>query len=336
MSELCKATGNDCGGSSVDKAFMQVIEDIVGKDLIKKITREDVESHLDLCRSFETIKRNLHTHTRARVNMIFPFVSLDGFCKKYKKKDFDTLLTESRHTTHIKLNKDKLSIDLEFMKSLFKKTIDNIISLIKGILSNGPASDVTTILLVGGFSECQLVQQAVKGAFADKIVISPEEPSLAILKGAVLYGHMPNFIQSRIIQRTYGRRIKPVFDSSIHDKSKREEVDGQERCRDVFEPFMTVNKSIPFGEKVKIEYHTIQKKQEKVNVAIYVTEESELPKYVDEEGCTKIGEFVVNIPEPSDDRRYVLVQFTFGETELRAKAIEKESKRKCRATLKLI
>lgn len=336
MAELCKATGNDCGGSSVDKQFMQVIEDIIGKTLMDKIAKEDVESHLDLCRSFETIKRNLHTHTRPRVNITFPFVALDGFCKSNRKKDFGTLLSESRHSDKIKLNKDKLNIDIEFLKSLFQTTIANIISLIKNVLSQGPARQVRTILLVGGFSECQLVRQAVLQEFSDKTVISPEEPSLAIMKGAVLYGHMPNFIDSRISRRTYGRRIKPVFDSSVHDQSRKETVDEQDRCRDVFEAFMTINESIPVGKKVKLEYHTIQKRQDKVNVAIYVTEKSKLPTYVDEEGVKKIGEFVVEIPEPTDERRYVIVQFTFGETELKAKAIEKESQRQCRATLNLL
>ena len=61
-----------------------------------------------------------------------------------------------------------------------------------------------------------------------------------------------------------------------------------------------------------------------------------IPKYVDDKGCRKLGEFVVNIPNPTDERRYVLVQFTFGDTEIRAKAIERDSKAICKAKLKLI
>jgi hypothetical protein len=46
---------------------------------------------------------------------------------------------------------------------------------------------------------------------------------------------------------------------------------------------------------------------------------------VDDKGCRKLGEFVVNIPNPTDERRYVLVEFTFGDTEIRAKATERDS-----------
>lgn len=333
---MCKATGDDCGGTSVDKEFLQILYDVVGKDVMDKMKREDVESYLDLCRAFESTKRNLLLNNRSKVNITIPFVALDGLCQTHHRKNFATKLSESKYAGNISLFKDRLCIDLEFMKSLFQKTIDRIIGLIKSVLTNKNADGVSTILLVGGFSECHLAQEAIRHSFSDKTIISPEDPSLAVLKGAVIFGHMPNFIDSRCVRRTYGRRIKPVFDSTIYDRSRQVSVDGENRCEGVFEPFMTVNKSIKAGTKVKLEYHTIERRAEKINVAIYVTEEEVIPKYVDDKGCRKLGEFVVNIPNPTDERRYVLVQFTFGDTEIRAKAMERDSKATYKATLKLL
>jgi molecular chaperone DnaK (HSP70) len=65
-----------------------------------------------------------------------------------------------------------------------------IIGLIKSVLTNTNARGISTILLVGGFSECHLAQAAIRDVFSDKTIISPEEPSLVVLKGAVLFGHM--------------------------------------------------------------------------------------------------------------------------------------------------
>jgi hypothetical protein len=48
----------------------------------------------------------------------------------------------------------------------------------------------------------------------------------------------------------FGRRIKPIFDSTIYDRSRVVNVDGNDRCKGVFEPFMTVNKSIKRQEMV--------------------------------------------------------------------------------------
>ncbi|XP_076112306.1 heat shock 70 kDa protein 12A-like isoform X1 [Mytilus galloprovincialis] len=337
MVELCKATGDDCGGSSVDKEFLQIFDDIVGKDVMKSLACEEVDSYLDLCRSFETTKRKLEASSiRPKVTITFPFFAIDKLCKRKRDKEFETLLSESKYSQKITLKNDKLIIDLEFMKSLFRKVIDRTIKLIRNTFSNGKARDITTLLLVGGFSECHLVQEEIRKAFSDKTVISPDDPGLAVLKGAVLFGHMPNLIQSRFTRRTYGRRIKPLFNSNLHDRSRLVVEDGEERCEGVFEAFMTANESIQVGTKVKVSYHTIRRRQDKINVAIYVTEEETIPKYVDEKGCRKIGEFVIDIPNPTDERRHGVVQFTFGDTEIKAKAMETESKAVVRAKLNLL
>jgi hypothetical protein len=47
IAELCKAMGDDCGGTSVDKEFLQIFDDVVGKDLIDQMKKEDVESYLE-------------------------------------------------------------------------------------------------------------------------------------------------------------------------------------------------------------------------------------------------------------------------------------------------
>jgi molecular chaperone DnaK (HSP70) len=59
------------------------------------------------------------------------------------------------------------------MKSLFQETIDRIIGLIKSVLTDTNARGISTILLVGGFSECHLAQAAIRDAFSDKTIISP-------------------------------------------------------------------------------------------------------------------------------------------------------------------
>jgi hypothetical protein len=44
-----------------------------------------------------------------------------------------------------------------------------------------------------------------------------------------------------------------------------------------------------------MEYHTIERRAKNITVAIYVTEEEIIPKYVDDKGCRKLGEFVIKI-----------------------------------------
>jgi hypothetical protein len=37
--------------------------------------------------------------------------------------------------------------------------------------------------LVGGFSDCLLIREAINNAFCDKTIIMPEEAGLSVLKG---------------------------------------------------------------------------------------------------------------------------------------------------------
>ena len=151
--------------------------------------KEDVESYLDLCRAFESTKRSLQMNKRSKVNITIPFVTLNELCKEHHKKDFSTKLSESKYNGNISLFKDRLCIDLEFMKSLFQETIDRIIGLIKSVLTNTNARGISTILLVGGFSECHLAQAAIRDAFSDKTYFTRRTISCRIERSCTLWSY---------------------------------------------------------------------------------------------------------------------------------------------------
>ena len=64
LKELCHASGGDCGGTSIDNAFVQMIVQILGAPLINLVKQEDPTAYLDLLREFETVKRNIQTYYR--------------------------------------------------------------------------------------------------------------------------------------------------------------------------------------------------------------------------------------------------------------------------------
>ena len=169
-----------------------------------------------------------------------------------------------------------------------------------------------------------------------QIIVPRDDPCLAVVKGAVLFGHRPDFVSTRVTKCTYGRRIRPFFDESKHDPSKRVGGEGGDRCRDVFETFMPKNEFVPIDKVVTVVYHTVASHQTSVSVAIYYTPKDDGAMYVDDEGCKKLGEFSVPIPEPSAERRYVEVEFKFGGTLLEVSAVERQTKEVARCKLSLL
>jgi molecular chaperone DnaK (HSP70) len=63
---------------------------------------------------------------------------------------------------------------------------------------------ISTILMVGGFSDCPLLHERVTSEFPKLNVICPSDAVATVLKGAVMYGHNPELISERICPRTYG------------------------------------------------------------------------------------------------------------------------------------
>ncbi|XP_071141784.1 heat shock 70 kDa protein 12B-like [Mytilus edulis] len=225
LKELHRASGNDCGGTSVDGRFFQMLVKILGGPVMKKIKDEDPAAYLDLFREFDAVKRTIVTGKEGKVNITIPYASLDANCREMLGEDLKAVIASSPYGNEISLRGDKMRIDAHLMINLFKPTVDNIISLMFEILKDKKVQNVTQILLVGGFSECRLIQDAVIKKFWDKKIIIPEEAGLSVLKGAVLFGHRPDYIQSRVLRFTYGVEIvnafNPITRCQISDGNRR-------------------------------------------------------------------------------------------------------------------
>ncbi|XP_052061586.1 heat shock 70 kDa protein 12A-like isoform X1 [Mytilus californianus] len=337
LQELCSASGGACGGTTVDKEFLNFLENIVGERVMESLANDNTASYLDLLREFEILKRSISVPTKKKINFtIKPFADLNGLCLRFLEKEFKDVVDDSEYRDKISLVGDKLRMDGDLMTSLFDTACSHIVQEIRKVLQKIPTTNLKTFLLVGGFSECLIVQDAIQQAFPDvRIMIPREDPGLAVVKGAVLFGHKPDFITSRITRCTYGRRIRPLFDESKHDPSKRVYGETRDRCRDVFETFMQKNKRVAVDEIVTVEYHTVMSSQGSVSVAIYYTFKDKA-SYVDDNGCKKLGEFRVPIPSPSQERRHVDVQFKFGWTELEVIATERQTGERTRYNFSLI
>lgn len=120
--------------------------------------------------------------------MMIPFFSLDSFCNKHLAKDLKEVISSSIYGNGITLRCDRIRIDVDIINNLFKPTVDKIINLMK----HGFADyNVNEVVMVGGFSLCSLVQDAVRQTFSNKNIIIPKDADVAVMKGAVLCGHQP-------------------------------------------------------------------------------------------------------------------------------------------------
>ena len=77
--------------------------------------------------------------------------------------------------------------------------------------------DIGHLFLVGGFAESAIVQEAVRSEFGQKMkVIIPQGASVAVLRGAVLYGLDPAIVHVRRAMKTYGLGVIKPFVHGYH------------------------------------------------------------------------------------------------------------------------
>ncbi|XP_063447378.1 heat shock 70 kDa protein 12A-like [Mytilus trossulus] len=315
LKELSSATGNNCGGTFVDEKFLQMFVDIFGRPVMNAMKEEDPSAYLDLFHEFETVKRIIGPDIGKKINIGIPYVSINKCCLTLLGKDIDSALSASKYANEIYIKGAKMRIDSQIIKDIFNPTIQSIVTLMKDIFDREQSSKVNQILLVGGFSECSLVQDAIKRAFPDKRIINPDEAGLAVLKGACLFGHKPDYIISRVMQYTYGTGISLPFDANIHDKEHLVKEDDGEFCDGLFEVIVHKKDTVDIATAIEHNFTVDCNESEPWELSLYAST-NEKPLYVDEQGCTLLGSMKISFSKASDTERELRVAFMFGNTEL--------------------
>ncbi|CAG2245220.1 unnamed protein product [Mytilus edulis] len=183
---------NDCGGTYVVNSFLEFLVRIFGSQLITSLSEGAQFDLLYIKREIERIKRSVNGKSKGKIGMTVPIPTLNSFCHKHHAKDVKEVVSNSIYGNGIRLFGDKMRIDTDIIHNLFKPTIDKIINLMKHVFADyKDAHKVKQIVMVGGFSECSLVQDAVRQSFSNKTIFIPNDPELAVMKGAVLCGQQP-------------------------------------------------------------------------------------------------------------------------------------------------
>jgi hypothetical protein len=334
--EICPPQGDPVGGQNINRAFLQVCYDsFEGDDWKKTFGKATPVEMWKMEADFEKKKVAIGSDDPDG-EMIYLEVSVS--------------IRDSMHAQKVKL-KDTSYIDFqerEFMfnselirKNLFQETCKIIYGTIKKVLDEPEASGLKTVVLVGGFAESPIVVENIRKMIANDFqgtkVVVPSSPFKAVLNGAVLFGHDPLIIRSRISRETYGIETNIKFDPNIHDEQKKwnQKITGEDYCKDIFHIHVRKGDSVVLGSSQPVQkYNPMYEHQTRLRLPIYKSS-SINPKYTDEVGCGKLGEINVDFENTTKDtEKSVEVTMIYGGTELSviAKDIASENEYKADMT----
>ncbi|KAH3840692.1 heat shock 70 kDa protein 12A-like isoform X1 [Dreissena polymorpha] len=330
LKELHKANGGPWGGTTVDQAFLDFLSEILGADVLQTFRDGHRDDYIDLLREFETRKRAVKPDSDSRVTFKMP-ISLHELYRKMKKAEIrDAVRDHPKYGGKITCAGDKMRVDADLIIALFSKTCYAIVKHIRDLLQNTSTRDTSTFLMVGGFSESPMLQDAIKKGFPDKKVVVPPDAGLTVLKGAVIFGHNSKMIVSRIAKYTYGFKCWQQFDPSIHPKERKEVRNNRYEVQGCFDKIVEVGQPVSPDSPIGPQQYSPQENEEWFSAKLFASPNKN-PLFVDEEGTLRIGEVEVDCRDDKGNVSSADVYLIFGGTELEVKAVHSDTGRETKA-----
>ncbi|XP_061184484.1 heat shock 70 kDa protein 12A-like [Saccostrea echinata] len=328
LAEVYKASGGDWGGTTVDKEFEKYIKIVFNSEsCLQQLWECAPRDAFDMEREFEMQKRQISNAPDGNIRLKLP-----GRLKMFGQISVKDSVTF-----------DHLYVENSKFKEFFEEAKIQIISLIKRILRK--VKHLDQILLVGGFSCSRYLCEQIKSHsdFSKIKFCCPKEPGLAVLQGAVMFGYHPEEVKFRICRYTYGIGVLQDFDESIHPKEKRDIVDGEVVCKDIFDVLVHEGDRVKYDEpKVSISkssHKQADRKQIPIRKEIYAGKNIKKDglTYVTDQGIKSIGKITNQPPvEGWPDLVNFETKVYFGQTEIKVEDFDTTNKVSVKAEFDLI
>lgn len=287
---------------------------------------------------FERLKRAAKPDGKSTMNIP---LSWSLGCKYPEIMSGKTVEQAVKAATHLGVTFANGAMVIEHKKvvELFQPVIDNIVTHIDKLMHIPKLQSCKYFFLVGGFSESEFLQGAIKDKFKEQVeILVPSEAQMSVIKGAVLFGHNPEDIRSRVARKTYGYQHLSTFDPERHKSSKKIKREGRELCEDLFRAFVQKGDEVDVGEKKMSQHNPVTSDQDGMDIQFYCLDErSREVQYTDEDGMQRLGSMHIDMPDMSGGRnREVKLQITFGGTEIQAEAHDLTSGNEAKTTFNFL
>ncbi|XP_077498368.1 heat shock 70 kDa protein 12A-like isoform X2 [Amblyomma americanum] len=322
LKELHKATGGPCGSLGIDREFERLLRSIFGADFMEQFRLKKPAAYVDLMVAFEARKRNASPDKDTPRNISLPFSFIDYY-KKCKGATVEQAIKRYGCKEVKWSSQGMLRLEPAAMRELFRPTLARIREHIGGVLGDPRLGAIHYLFLVGGFAESQMLQKELREAFAPHTrVIIPQGVSLAILRGAVLFGLDPMVVNVRRSRLTYGVGVLNRFVHGVHPPAKLVVKDGIEWCADVLDAFVLADQSVGQGDVVVRSYTPAKSGQTRSIIHVYCSERDDV-RFITDPGVVRCGTLVLDLSQQdAPGRREIQARMVFGETEIKVSALD--------------
>nr|KAJ3407643.1 hypothetical protein HK105_003344 [Polyrhizophydium stewartii] len=237
LRELSRGSGGHCGSTYVDKEFLRYFQQQIGKENYDRLRKERRDLVYALLQEWEQVKRS-YGGPEASSGDDYDLVLLPSGLLKYVPEEVKEKWEED-------FEEGNFGIPSQKMVEIFHTAVDTCLRLIEEQLALcGGRCDY--MILVGGFCSSKYLIKRVKSKFPDsfKRVVVPNDPTSAVVRGAVKYGLFPAMIQSRRSRFSYGYMTNVARNIMVEADPRDIWTDGIQDYVQVFKCLVAENQEI--------------------------------------------------------------------------------------------
>ncbi|XP_048860109.1 heat shock 70 kDa protein 12A-like [Brienomyrus brachyistius] len=245
LKELHKASGGDMGGETVNKKFKSFLTDIFHSPTWDKYVRDHPAELQKMMYEF-SVQKSVGEDKDIYISCPYNLSHLAG-----EKQDMSSYFCNAEG---VFWSDGSIKITYKKLQSFFAESVGRIVSEIQTIISALEIS-IDYILLVGGYASCKYLQKEIRMEFGRRCrILCPIDANMAVAKGAVLFGHNPKIVASRVSALTYGIAVGETFDSRKHKMEKQTVNDKGDYvyCDDIFKRMVQKGQSVKCDEEIVI------------------------------------------------------------------------------------
>ncbi|MEV0604522.1 Hsp70 family protein [Streptomyces sp. NPDC050315] len=325
MVEIGLPIGGPYGSEEINRAFRdEHLLDRFGKlEVLQDLADQHPEALLDLTEAWERAKLHFGPDETDPIYLTLPTAVDRRIGATIRKR----LARKQDGVT------DAIVVTADEARKLFDNVVPDILDLIDEQFkevgnTTRPDSREPVVMLVGGFGASPLLQHAVKKHLKGRAqVLVPPDPGAAVLYGAAHFAYEPH-TRARRSRLTYGVEFTPEFEEGVDEEKYRfTDGSGKVRCGRRFSKLVTRGDLVDVSEEAREDYLPVEGATRRLTVALWSSTEPD-PRYVTAPGCTRLGEMKVNLTKVMAfalEDRGITVYLRFGETEVKARAVVRQS-----------
>lgn len=242
----------DCGSTKADEAFIAFLSDIFGHSTLSYFKSKCFDDYRDLLREFRIKTKSVKSGRDGRIKI--KMCNLQMCVEEISGQTPEQCIQQSRYAEKVKVLSDKIILDPSLFQSFLEPWLNRIINYVRNLLKNPLAPWVNTILLVGELADLPMLQERVKEFSKLKVIASPEY-GLAVMQGAVIFGHS---IKAPFLDVQDLQIDKFAEDELWQLRMKREDIKTKEKKAPLFDV------QGPQNENSEDEIEQLRKELEKV------------------------------------------------------------------------